>query len=127
MDAPLLEVTGLRTSFTTPRGKVQSVDDVSFAIPRGQTLGLVGESGSGKSVTSLSVMRLVGRGGGSVDAGRIVLRARDGAEVDVLALPEARMRDLRGRDMAMIFQEPMTSLDPVWSIGVMRAAPICMH
>ena len=84
MDAPLLEVTGLRTSFATPRGKVQSVDDVSFAIPRGQTLGLVGESGSGKSVTSLSVMRLVGRGGGSVDAGRIVLRARDGAEVDVL-------------------------------------------
>ncbi len=127
MDAPLLEVTGLRTSFATPRGKVQSVDDVSFAIPRGKTLGLVGESGSGKSVTSLSVMRLVGRGGGSVDAGRIVLRPREGREVDLLSLPEPKMRDIRGRDMAMIFQEPMTSLDPVWSIGAQIAESVRLH
>ena len=126
-EAPLLEVTNLRTVFETRRGKVVSVEDVSFSVPRGKTLGLVGESGSGKSVTSLSIMRLVGRGGGRVEAGTITLRGNDGAEIDVLSLPERQMRDVRGRDMAMVFQEPMTSLDPVWSIGDQIAESIRLH
>lgn len=125
-DTPLLEVQNLRTTFNTPRGKVVSVDDVSFAIPRGQTLGLVGESGSGKSVTSLSVMRLVGRGGGVVENGSVTLH-QDGEDTDILALPERQMRQVRGRDMAMVFQEPMTSLDPVWSIGDQIAESVRLH
>ncbi|GKY87730.1 ABC transporter ATP-binding protein [Sinisalibacter aestuarii] len=126
-EAPLLEVANLRTTFDTPRGKVVSVEDVSFSVPRGKTLGLVGESGSGKSVTSLSIMRLVGRGGGQVEAGTITLRGNDGAGIDVLSLPERQMREVRGRDMAMVFQEPMTSLDPVWSIGDQIAESIRLH
>ena len=126
-DLPLLEVSGLRTSFATSRGIVQSVDDVTFSIARGKTLGLVGESGSGKSVTSLSIMRLVGRGGGRIDAGRILLRPSAGSEVDLLSLSEKAMRTVRGRDAAMIFQEPMTSLDPVWSIGDQIIESIRLH
>lgn len=125
--APLIEVANLRTTFETSRGKVVSVDGVSFAIPRGETLGLVGESGSGKSVTSLSVMRLVERGGGRVETGSITLRDGSGKETDLLALPEAEMRKIRGRDIAMVFQEPMTSLDPVWSIGAQIAESVRLH
>jgi peptide/nickel transport system ATP-binding protein len=126
-DPPLLEVSGLRTSFATSRGIVQSVDGVTFSIARGKTLGLVGESGSGKSVTSLSIMRLVGRAGGRIDAGRILLRPTAGPELDLLSLSEKAMRKVRGRDAAMIFQEPMTSLDPVWSIGDQIVESIRLH
>jgi oligopeptide/dipeptide ABC transporter ATP-binding protein len=124
---PLLEVRGLRTSFATPRGTVRSVDDVHLAIPRGRTLGVVGESGSGKSVTSLSIMRLVGRGGGRIDEGSITFRPPRGGSVDLLSLSEREMRRVRGRDIAMIFQEPMTSLDPVWSIGDQIAEAVRLH
>jgi len=126
-DAPVLDVRNLRTVFDTPVGQVVSVDDVSFAIPHGKTLGLVGESGSGKSVTSLSLMRLVGRGGGRVASGSATLTTRDGATTDLLALPEKAMRKVRGRDIAMVFQEPMTSLDPVWSVGDQIMESIRLH
>lgn len=126
-EAPVLNVQGLRTVFDTPLGQVVSVDDVSFAIPRGKTLGLVGESGSGKSVTGLSLMRLAGYGGGRVTAGSVTLATRDGNATDLLALPETAMRRIRGHDIAMVFQEPMTSLDPVWSVGNQIMESIRLH
>ncbi|MDX1044232.1 ATP-binding cassette domain-containing protein [Sinorhizobium medicae] len=127
MSIPLLEVTGLKTSFTTPRGTVKSVDDVSFSIAAGKTLGVVRESGSGKSVTSLSIMRLVGRGGGVIDDGAIRLNLPGQPGLDIRALDEKAMRKVRGNDIAMIFQEPMTSLDPVWSIGDQTIEAIRLH
>ena len=126
-DAPLLEVAGLRTVFDTRDGKVVSVDDVSLSIPHGRTLGLVGESGSGKSITSLSIMRLVGGSGGRIEGGSIRLARPDGSRTDLLALPEPAMRRVRGRDIAMVFQEPMTSLDPVWSIGDQIGESVRLH
>lgn len=124
---PLLEVEGLKTSFKTSRGIVKSVDDVSFVIPAGTTLGVVGESGSGKSVTSLSIMRLVARGGGSIDDGVIRLNKPGQPAIDIRNLDEKSMRRVRGNDIAMIFQEPMTSLDPVWSIGDQIIEAVRLH
>jgi oligopeptide/dipeptide ABC transporter ATP-binding protein len=109
--APLLSVEGLRTSFFTNDGVVRAVDGVSFSVRQGQTLGLVGESGCGKSITALSIMRLLSRPGRTV-AGRVLLEGRN-----LLELPEEEMEDVRGNDVAMIFQEPMTSLNPVFRVG----------
>ncbi|HEX6986417.1 MAG TPA: ATP-binding cassette domain-containing protein, partial [Planctomycetaceae bacterium] len=120
--APVLDVRGLKTYFRTDDGVVRAVDDVSLAIRPGQTLGLVGESGSGKSVTSLSVMRLLPEHAASVEAGEIVLLGRD-----VVRLPEREMRQVRGRDAAMIFQEPGTSLNPVYRVGDQVAEAIRLH
>lgn len=117
----LLAVRGLRTGFATDRGTVVSVDDVSFGVKAGETLAIVGESGSGKSVTALSLMRLLGRGG-RVEGGAVVL---DGE--DLLQLNEERMRDIRGNRMSMIFQEPMTSLNPVLTIGFQLMEAIRLH
>lgn len=125
--APLLEVDGLKVSFATQRGVVRSVDDVSFTIPAGQTLGLVGESGSGKSVTSLAIMRLVSRGGGKIEDGIVRLNKPRGTALDIRTLDEGSMRRVRGKDIAMIFQEPMTSLDPVWSIGDQIIESLRLH
>jgi oligopeptide/dipeptide ABC transporter ATP-binding protein len=108
----LLDVRGLRTRFTTRRGIVPAVDDVSLDIHEGETVALVGESGCGKSMTALSIMRLVPAPAGRIAAGQIRFRERD-----LLALTEEDMRRVRGREIAMIFQEPMTSLNPVLSIG----------
>jgi oligopeptide/dipeptide ABC transporter ATP-binding protein len=108
----LLDVRGLRTRFTTRRGIVPAVDDVSLDIHEGETLALVGESGCGKSMTALSIMRLVPPPAGRIASGQILFRGRD-----LLALPEEEMRRVRGREIAMIFQEPMTSLNPVLTIG----------
>jgi len=119
--APLLEIEGLRTSFATEDGEVKAVDGVSFHIGRGETLAVVGESGSGKSVTSLSIMRLVPPSG-RIAGGSIRL---DG--VDLLGLSAARMRAVRGNDIGMIFQEPMTSLNPVRSIGHQIAEAVALH
>src|SRR6266540_552899 len=102
----LLEVRNLKTYFATARGEVRSVDDVSFTLERGETLSLVGESGCGKSVTALSMMRLVAPPG-RVVGGEAVFEGRD-----LLKLSEAEMREMRGNDIAMIFQDPMTSLNP---------------
>jgi oligopeptide/dipeptide ABC transporter ATP-binding protein len=108
----LLDVRALRTRFTTRQGIVPAVDDVSLDIHEGETLALVGESGCGKSMTALSIMRLVPAPAGQIAGGQILFRGRD-----LLALSEEEMRRVRGREIAMIFQEPMTSLNPVLSIG----------
>jgi oligopeptide/dipeptide ABC transporter ATP-binding protein len=117
----LLEVTDLQTHFFTPRGVARAVDGVSLSLDVGQTLGLVGESGCGKSVTSLSIMRLVAPPGRIV-SGRIAFEGRD-----LLALSEDEMRAVRGNDVAMIFQDPMTSLNPVFTIGDQIAEAIRLH
>ncbi len=109
--SPLLRIEGLRTVFRTGMGEIAAVDGVSLEVPRGRTLGIVGESGCGKSMLSLSVMRLV-PAPGRIAAGRVLLDGRD-----LLALPNGAMRDIRGSQVAMIFQEPMTSLNPVHDIG----------
>ncbi len=108
---PLLQVSNLRTSFFTDKGEIKAVDDVSFVLHSGQTLALVGESGCGKSVTALSIMRLLSSPGRIVD-GTIQFKGQD-----LLTLPEKAMREIRGKSISMVFQEPMTSLNPVMRIG----------
>ena len=117
----LLEVRDLRTFFELESGVVRAVDGVSFALDRGRVLGLVGESGCGKTMTALSLMRLVPRPGRIV-GGQVWLEGRD-----LLALPERDMRAVRGEGMAMIFQEPMTSLNPVFTVGSQIAEAIRLH
>jgi len=121
-NAPLLTVERLQTSFFTRRGTVKAVDGVDFALWPGETLAIVGESGCGKSVTALSLMRLVPDPPGRIVGGAVRL---DG--VDLLALDEEAMRDVRGKDVAMIFQEPMTSLNPVLTIGDQIAEVLLVH
>jgi len=111
-DQPLLEVRNLVTSFRTETGSVRAVDQLSFSVQTGRTLALVGESGCGKSVTALSIMRLVPADNGSIDAGSIRFQG-----VDLLGLSEREMRSIRGNEISMIFQEPMTALNPVFTIG----------
>ena len=117
----LLDVRNLRTHFFTDDGVVRAVDDVSLRIPRGKVLGVVGESGCGKSVTALSVMRLVSPPGRVVE-GEILF---DG--VDLTRLPEPRMRAIRGHQISMIFQEPMTSLNPVFTVGNQIMEAVRLH
>src|ERR1700682_6405836 len=120
-DAALLTVAHLTTVFDTPGGPIAAVDDVSFEIRAGETLGLVGESGSGKSVTALSIMRLV-QPPGRVAAGRILFKDRD-----LLPLDESSMRAVRGADISLIFQEPMTALNPVFRVGDQVAEALRVH
>ena len=122
-----LEVHHLSTSFASDEGRVDAVADVSFAIRAGQTTALVGESGSGKSVTSLTLMRLLPRTAATQVSGEAWFIDRAGARLDLLALPESHMRALRGNQIAMIFQEPMTSLNPVFSIGEQIAESLRLH
>ncbi len=119
---PLVAVRDLETRFVTERGVVKAVDVVSFDIPAGKTLGVVGESGCGKSVTALSIMRLIPDPPGRVIGGRILYRGRD-----LLGLEEAEMRKIRGKRISMIFQEPMTSLNPVLRIGEQIAEAVRLH
>ncbi len=123
----VLSVENLRTQFRTETGVVQAVDGVSFDVHRGETLAVVGESGSGKSVTSLSIMRLIASPPGEITDGTILFRGKSGQVEDLRALDEAAMRKVRGNDIAMIFQEPMTSLNPVYSIGDQIAEAIRLH
>ena len=118
---PLLEVRHLTTSFATQRGEVRAVDDVSFTLDAGETLCLVGESGCGKSVTALSLMRLIAKPG-RITSGEILFNERD-----LTKLSEAEMRKLRGDDLGMIFQDPMTSLNPVFTVGEQIAEAIRLH
>src|SRR6476620_5020553 len=111
VDGTLLSVEHLTTVFDTAQGPVAAVDDVSFEIRAGETLGLVGESGSGKSVTALSIIRLV-QPPGRITDGQIVFRGRN-----LMTLHEREMQKIRGADIALIFQEPMTALNPVFTIG----------
>ena len=122
-----LEVRHLSTSFATDEGRVDAVADVSFAIRAGQTTAIVGESGSGKSVTSLTLMRLLPRTAATRVSGEAWFFDRAGERLDLLALPESRMRALRGNQVAMIFQEPMTSLNPVFSVGEQIAESLRLH
>ena len=118
----LLEVRGLRTHFHTDRGLFRAVDGIDFSVGRGRTVGLVGESGCGKSVTSLSVMGLVASPPGQVEADAILFEGRN-----ILGLPADERRRLRGGKMSMIFQEPMTSLNPVHTIGQQIVEAILAH
>ena len=125
MPDALLEIQNLNTHFHTDEGVVRAVNDVSLTIPRGKTLGVVGESGCGKSVTALSVMRLVSPPG-RIASGRIMLHD-NGHSVDLAQLPDAEMRRIRGGRISMIFQEPMTSLNPVFTIGAQIIEAIRLH
>ena len=121
-ETPLLEVRGLRTHFAVEGGEFHAVDGVDLCLGRGRTLGIVGESGCGKSVTALSIMGLVPQPPGRVAGGAVLFEG-----VDLLKLDAARMRDLRGDQLAMIFQEPMTSLNPAFTIGNQIIEAILRH
>ena len=122
MPQPLLQIRDLNVGFETNRGLLRPVRDVALTIFPGQTVALVGESGCGKSVTSLSVLRLIPSPPGKVLSGQVLLEGRD-----LLGLPEKEMRKVRGKDIAMIFQEPMTSLNPVYTIGDQIVEAIMLH
>jgi len=122
MSEPILSVRNLRTYFQTEGGLARAVDGVSFSVDRGETLGLVGESGCGKSVTSLSVMRLIPSPPGRIEEGRIDFNGKS-----LLELSEEEMRKVRGNDIAMIFQEPMTSLNPVFTCGYQIDEAVALH
>ena len=114
---PLLDIRDLVVDFKSEDGYATAVDRVSFSVGRGETVGVVGESGSGKSVTSLSVMRLISEPPGRISNGQIEFHEEDGSSVDLLTLPNGKMRTYRGKKIGMIFQEPMTSLNPVFTCG----------
>lgn len=122
-----LEVRHLSTFFDTDEGLIRSVADVSFNIRAGKTTALVGESGSGKSVTSLTLMRLLPRTASTQVSGQALFVNRAGETLDLLTLPEPRMRAIRGNEVAMIFQEPMTSLNPVFTVGEQVAESLRLH
>ncbi len=124
---PILEISGLRTEFRLRGGAITAVHDLDLTVNPGETVALVGESGSGKSVTSLSVMRLLARKVGSIAAGSMRFRGKDGVVRDLVTLDEESMRQIRGDDIAMVFQEPMTSLNPVYTIGDQISEPIRVH
>jgi peptide/nickel transport system ATP-binding protein len=118
----LLEVRGLRTYFASERGEVRAVDGVDFSLERGRTLGIVGESGCGKSVTALSIMGLVPQPPGRIAGGEVLFEGKD-----LLKLPAQRLRDLRGDELSMIFQEPMSSLNPAFQVGEQVAEALLRH
>ncbi|MEA3336258.1 MAG: ABC transporter ATP-binding protein [Chloroflexota bacterium] len=128
-DTPLLEINDLRTYYFLERGTVKAVDGVDLHLGHRSTLGVVGESGCGKSVTARSVMRLIQSPPGRIVSGEILLRPKDGPVVDITRLdpkgPE--MRSIRGSDIAMIFQEPMTSLNPLYTVGAQIAEAVELH
>ena len=121
-EEPLLSVRNLTTRFRGERGTVTAVDDVSFDVSVGETLAIVGESGSGKSVTALSILRLIPDPPGSIEGGQIMFDGRD-----LLTLSPAQIRSLRGDRIAMIFQEPMSSLNPALTVGLQVAEPLNVH
>ena len=123
----VLEVDGLHTYFFTDAGTVKSVNGVSFDVPAGKTVGVVGESGCGKSVTSLSIMQLVQRPQGQIVSGEIRLNMGEGKAYDIAQMPIEKMQDIRGGKVSMIFQEPMTSLNPVFRIGRQIEEVIELH
>ena len=122
MSEPLLNVKNLKTHFYTDDGVARAVDGISFFLKKGETLGLVGESGCGKSVTSLSIMRLIPEPPGQIAEGTIHFKGRD-----LLKLSEGEMRKVRGNDIAMVFQEPMTSLNPVFTCGFQIDEAVMLH
>ena len=126
-DDILLEVKNLVTEFNTEEGVVKAVNDISFTLNKGETVGIVGESGSGKSVTSLSIMQLIPNPPGRVASGQLLYHSRQRGIVDFAKLPAKEMRKFRGNEIAMIFQEPMTSLNPVYTCGEQVIEAIQLH
>ena len=124
--APALTVEGLRVAFKARRGALTALRDVSFSLPQGRTLALVGESGSGKSVSSLAIMGLLPRGG-EIAAGRIGYRTQAGDEIDLAQANEATHRGLRGAEISMIFQEPMSSLNPLFTVADQIGEMLLLH
>jgi peptide/nickel transport system ATP-binding protein len=122
MAAPLLSVQDLVVRFDTDRGPLRAVDEVSFDVPEGETVALVGESGSGKSVTALAILGLIASPPGTVERGKVLLGERD-----LLAAPEKEMRAVRGAQISIVFQEPMTALNPVYTAGAQIAEVIRLH
>src|SRR5262245_52795410 len=120
--APLLDIRGLKTHFATDDGIVQAVDGVDLAIHRGETVGVVGESGCGKTVTAMSVLKLIAMPPGRIVAGQILYQGRD-----LVLLDTQEMDRVRAKDIAMVFQEPMTSLNPVYTIGEQIAESLRKH
>ncbi|HEX8515137.1 MAG TPA: ABC transporter ATP-binding protein [Bacteroidia bacterium] len=123
----LLEIKNLVTEFRTEDETVKAVNNISFTLSRGETVGIVGESGSGKSVTSLSVMRLIPNPPGKITGGEIIYHSKSRGPIDIVKLTEKEMRTLRGNEIAMIFQEPMTSLNPVYTCGDQVMEAILLH
>ncbi|WP_082464295.1 ABC transporter ATP-binding protein [Dethiosulfatarculus sandiegensis] len=125
---PLIELKELKTYFRTDKGLARAVDGVNFSIKRERTLGVVGESGSGKSVTAMSIMGLIPNPPGSIEGGEILFRHK-GQTIDLSKLPSngSKMRSIRGNEIAMIFQEPMTSLNPVFTIGDQISEALILH
>jgi ABC-type dipeptide/oligopeptide/nickel transport system ATPase component len=128
-EAPLLRIRDLGVSFDNGAGpRVQAVDGARMSIYPGQTLAVVGESGCGKSVTALSILQLLSRPPARFDRGQILFRGeQSGAETDLLTLPPKQIRSVRGNEIAMIFQEPMTSLNPVYSVGDQIIEAVLLH
>ncbi len=126
-DDCVVDVRNLQVQFHTEGSTLTAVDGISLKVHRGRTLELVAESGSGKSVTSLSIMRLIEHGGGTITQGEILLKDRQGRVRDLCKLPPAELREVRGADVAMIFQEPMTSLNPVFTVGEQIAESLRLH
>lgn len=127
MTTPVLDIKGLRTVFAIGGVNVPAVQDLDLSIKAGETVALVGESGSGKSVTSLSIMGLLPRKVGRIDAGSIALKLKSGHSATLERLGSEELRRIRGNDIGMIFQEPMTSLNPVYTVGEQIAEPIRIH
>ena len=122
MSKNLVEIKNLKTYFYTEDGIVKAVDDVSFKIRKGEIIGIVGESGCGKSVTAMSIMRLIPSPPGKIEGGEILFEDKN-----ILELNEDEMRKIRGNEIAVIFQEPMTSLNPVFTIGYQIEEVIMLH
>jgi peptide/nickel transport system ATP-binding protein len=120
--APLLEIQGLRTYFDTDDGVVRAVDGVDLAVARGETLGIVGESGCGKTITAMSVLKLIAMPPGRFAGGRVLWQGRD-----LLPLGQGAMRRIRGKEIGIVFQEPMTSLNPVYTVGAQIAEAVHEH
>ncbi|MBL0403190.1 ABC transporter ATP-binding protein [Microvirga aerilata] len=126
-DHALLSVRSLSVEFGTSQGAFQAVKDVSFDVQPGKTLAVVGESGSGKSVTSLAIMRLTDYTGGRIAGGQVLFRPSAGEALDLVKASDSKLREIRGNDIAMIFQEPMTSLNPVFTIGNQISETLILH
>lgn len=127
LDAPIARIENLRVEFETKAGTVVGVEDVSFEIASGETVCVVGESGSGKSVSSLSLMRLIEFGGGTIAGGKLVFDRKEGGQIDLAEAEQSLMRTIRGNEIGMIFQEPMTALNPVFTIGRQLTEGLKVH
>ncbi|SLN33678.1 Glutathione import ATP-binding protein GsiA [Falsiruegeria litorea R37] len=127
LDQPIAQIKGLRVEFQTKDGPVVGVEDVSFEVNPGETVCIVGESGSGKSVSSLSLMRLVEFGGGEIAGGKLLFDRRDGGEMDLANADQELMKQIRGNEIGMIFQEPMTALNPVFTVGRQLTEGLRVH